>query len=115
MEKAWRPPAQSRLLCPHLHLSIQHGSSGILKKNESRALFGSHDSGQGRPNILKPRDLRATGGGFYRGSFPGETESDFEDLLDLIKNLPLSYAHIFPFSSRPGTRAAKFRIKFPEK
>ncbi len=47
--------------------------------------------------------------------FPGETESDFGVLLDLIKNLPLSYAHIFPFSSRPGTRAAKFPNQIPRK
>ncbi len=64
--------------------------------------------------ISSSHGIFGLGADFIAG-FPGETESDFEDLLDLIKNLPLSYAHIFPFSSRPGTRAAKFPNQIPRK
>ena len=39
--------------------------------------------------------------------FPGESESAFENTYELVRKLPISYLHVFPFSARPGTRAAK--------
>lgn len=105
--------AQSRLLCPHLHLSIQHGSSGILKKM-NRGHYSAAMILDKVGQISSSHGIFGLGADFIAG-FPGETESDFGDLLDLIKNLPLSYAHIFPFSSRPGTRAAKFPNQIPRK
>ena len=43
--------------------------------------------------------------------FPGESDSAFENTYKLIEKLPISYLHVFPFSARPGTKAAKFPNK----
>ena len=45
--------------------------------------------------------------------FPGETEREFQNTLDLIAALPLSHLHVFPFSARPGTEAAGFPDHLP--
>jgi threonylcarbamoyladenosine tRNA methylthiotransferase MtaB len=45
--------------------------------------------------------------------FPGETADAFENTYNLIKALPISYLHVFPFSERPGTPASKFVDKIP--
>jgi tRNA A37 methylthiotransferase MiaB len=49
----------------------------------------------------------ALGADFIVG-FPGETENDFMQTMDLCRKLPLTYAHVFPYSRRPGTAAANF-------
>jgi threonylcarbamoyladenosine tRNA methylthiotransferase MtaB len=46
--------------------------------------------------------------------FPGEDEQAFEQTLALVRDLPLSYLHLFPYSPRPGTLAALFRDQVPE-
>jgi threonylcarbamoyladenosine tRNA methylthiotransferase MtaB len=45
--------------------------------------------------------------------FPGESDSDFRDSLDLVAGLPLGYLHVFPYSSRPGARAASLPGQIP--
>ena len=47
--------------------------------------------------------------------FPGETEKAFENTYSLIEKLPVTYLHVFPFSSRPGTPACKYPKKVPQK
>ena len=46
--------------------------------------------------------------------FPGETEEDVQELLALIERLPLTYAHVFPYSRRPGTAAERFDMQVPQ-
>ena len=46
--------------------------------------------------------------------FPGETDADFEDSYEFVKQLPLSYMHVFTYSRRPGTPAAAIREQVPE-
>lgn len=103
-DKALQTLAASRLVCPHLHLSLQSGDPGVLK------LMGR---GHYRPEQALEfcRHLTAFWPVFGLGAdllvgFPGEDEAAFANTLDLCRKLPLSYAHVFPYSSRPGTVAA---------
>ena len=95
-----------RMLCPHLHISLQHGSRKVLKR-----MGRGHYS----PSMLEDavRELSdhwpvmGLGADIIAG-FPGETEEDLQELLDLMARLPLGYAHVFPYSRRPGTVAERF-------
>jgi threonylcarbamoyladenosine tRNA methylthiotransferase MtaB len=91
-------------LMPHLHLSLQSGDDLILKRMKRR-----HDRAQAialcrslrqlRPDIVFGADLIA--------GFPTETEEMFRRSLDLVAECGLTYLHVFPFSARPGTPAAR--------
>ncbi len=104
--------ASSRKLCPHLHLPLQSGSDEVLEA-------------MGRP--YRVRDFRglvlrikeaiadcAIGTDVIVG-FPTEDEEAFHETQRLIEELPLSYLHVFPFSPRPGTAAARLADSVPEK
>jgi len=91
-------------LMPHLHLSLQSGDDLILKRMKRR-----HDRAQAialcrtlrqlRPDIVFGADLIA--------GFPTESEEMFRRSLDLVEECGLTYLHVFPFSPRPGTPAAR--------
>jgi threonylcarbamoyladenosine tRNA methylthiotransferase MtaB len=91
-------------LMPHLHLSLQSGDDLILKRMKRR-----HDRAQAvavcrtlrqlRPDIVFGADLIA--------GFPTESEDMFRRSLDLVEECGLTYLHVFPFSPRPGTPAAR--------
>ncbi|MDR1489962.1 MAG: radical SAM protein [Desulfovibrio sp.] len=103
-DKALRVIAQSGLLAPHLHLSLQSGSLGVLRRMgrafcDLQALPGFLD----RLGLIWPRFAL---GADLLVAFPGETEAEFLENLDFVRALPLSYAHVFPYSRRPGTAAA---------
>ncbi|WP_207264355.1 MiaB/RimO family radical SAM methylthiotransferase [Desulfovibrio sp. Huiquan2017] len=103
-DKALDVLGASRLVCPQLHLSLQSGDSDVLK-----AMGRGHYSPQSAVDFmerLKPRwPVMGLGADLITG-FPGETESQFEHTLELCRALPLTYGHVFPYSERPGTRAA---------
>lgn len=91
-------------IMPHLHLSLQAGDNMILKRMKRRHL--REDSiafcqslRQQRPDIVFGADLIA--------GFPTETDAMFEQSLALIDECDLTFLHIFPFSPREGTPAAK--------
>lgn len=95
----------SRLIAPQLHLSLQSGSLRTLKR-----MGRGHYDPSGLPDFLQK--LRTAWPVFGLGAdficgFPGETDDDFEATMHLAEALPLTYAHIFPYSARPGTAAAK--------
>lgn len=96
--------AQSNVLQPHVHLSAQSGDNMILKRMARRHT---------RENILdlcqKLRAVRPDivfGADFITG-FPTETEAMFNNTLDLVKTAGITHLHVFPYSARPGTPAAK--------
>lgn len=94
----------STLVCPQLHLSLQSGDPGVLK----RMGRGHYNPGQALDFC---RDLRTFWPDFGLGAdllvgFPGETEQAFENTMHLSRELPLTYGHVFPYSPRPGTKAA---------
>ena len=89
---------------PHVHLSVQAGADMILKRMKRRHL---------RKDVIalarRLRDVRpeiAFGADLIAG-FPTETEAHFEDTLALVDEAGLSFLHVFPYSPRPGTPAAR--------
>ncbi|MEM9965510.1 MAG: tRNA (N(6)-L-threonylcarbamoyladenosine(37)-C(2))-methylthiotransferase MtaB [Asticcacaulis sp.] len=96
--------AEEERLAPYLHLSLQHGDDLILKRMKRRHLRAD------AINLAKTvRDLRpdiAYGADIIAG-FPTETEEHFQNTLDLVDECGLSFLHVFPFSPRPQTPAAK--------
>ena len=96
--------AQEPRLAPHLHLSLQAGDDMILKRMKRRHLRADAlrlvaEVRTVRPDVAFGADLIA--------GFPTETEAMFENTLSLVEEAGLSYLHVFPFSPRPGTPAAR--------
>lgn len=96
--------ASTHLVCPHLHISLQSGSAAVLS-----AMRRAHYSPEGLTDAVRqvthfwPRF--GLGADILMG-FPGEEEQHVRETLDVVRALPLTYAHVFPFSARPGTLAA---------
>jgi len=89
---------------PHVHLSLQAGSNPILESMKRR-----HTREQAIElcqKLKKHRPDIALGADFIAG-FPGETEAMFQETIDLVQQCSLTYLHVFPFSKRPGTPAAR--------
>jgi threonylcarbamoyladenosine tRNA methylthiotransferase MtaB len=91
-------------LMPHLHLSLQSGDDLILKRMKRRhlradAIAFCHAVRQLRPDTVFGADLIA--------GFPTESEAMFQNSLDLVGECGLTHLHVFPFSPRPGTPAAR--------
>ncbi len=93
----------SKSICPHLHLPLQSGSDSVLKRMGRpytsaffRILMGQITAAM--PDAFIGADVIA--------GFPAETEEEFEDTIQLLEELPFSDLHVFPYSSRPGTKAA---------
>ncbi len=95
--------AEPRLL-PHLHLSLQAGSDLILKRMKRR-----HSRADAVAAIARARASRpgiAIGADVIAG-FPTEDEARFRETLDFVSELELPFLHVFPYSERPGTPAAR--------
>jgi threonylcarbamoyladenosine tRNA methylthiotransferase MtaB len=96
--------AEEPRLAPYLHLSLQAGDDMILKRMKRRhsradALKLVSEVRAVRPDVAFGADLIA--------GFPTETEAMFENTLRLVEEAGLSFLHVFPFSPRPGTPAAR--------
>ena len=91
-------------LMPYLHLPVQSGSNKVLKamnrKHTRESYFSIVDQ------IRKARPDLLLSGDFIVG-FPGETDADFEDTLDLVRRVGYGQAYSFKYSARPGTPAAE--------
>ncbi|MFQ5826648.1 MAG: tRNA (N(6)-L-threonylcarbamoyladenosine(37)-C(2))-methylthiotransferase MtaB, partial [Dehalococcoidia bacterium] len=91
-------------LCPHLHLPLQSGSDAVLermgRRYTSAEFRGAVALARERvPNIAITTDLMI--------GFPGESHREFEESLQLCQELAFAAIHVFPYSARPGTRAAQ--------
>jgi len=100
----WRLIAEEPRLMPHLHLSLQAGDDLILKRMKRRhsraqALAAARQAEDLRPGIALGADLIA--------GFPTETEAMFQGSLALIEDCGLAFLHVFPYSARAGTPAAR--------
>jgi threonylcarbamoyladenosine tRNA methylthiotransferase MtaB len=91
-------------LMPHLHLSLQAGDDLILKRMKRR--HSRADAVKFCERVRRLRPEMAFGADIIAG-FPTETEAMFERSLDLIGECGLTLLHVFPFSPRPGTPAAR--------
>jgi threonylcarbamoyladenosine tRNA methylthiotransferase MtaB len=91
-------------LMPHLHLSLQSGDDLILKRMMRR-----HSRAEAVELCAQVRSLRpdVVFGADLIAGFPTETEAMFENTLSLIADCGLTYLHVFPYSPRPGTPAAR--------
>jgi threonylcarbamoyladenosine tRNA methylthiotransferase MtaB len=96
--------ASDERLQPHLHLSLQAGDDMILKRMKRR--HSRADSLRLIQQVRAVRPETAFGADLIAG-FPTETEEMFAGTLSLVEEAGLSYLHVFPFSPRPGTPAAK--------
>jgi threonylcarbamoyladenosine tRNA methylthiotransferase MtaB len=96
--------ASDRRLMPHLHLSLQSGDDLILKRMKRRHLRADTLDFVGKVRALRP-DM-VFGADIIAG-FPTETEEMFENTLSIVGEADLTYLHIFPYSPRPGTPAAR--------
>jgi threonylcarbamoyladenosine tRNA methylthiotransferase MtaB len=99
--------ASEARLMPHLHLSLQSGDDLILKRMKRRhlradAIAFCEQIRRLRPDVAFGADLIA--------GFPTETESMFSRSLELIEECGLVHLHVFPFSPRPGTAAARMPL-----
>jgi threonylcarbamoyladenosine tRNA methylthiotransferase MtaB len=100
----WRLIAEEPRLMPHLHLSLQAGDDLILKRMKRR-----HTRAQAVAAARQAQDLRpgiALGADLIAG-FPTETEAMFERSLALVEDCGLAFLHVFPYSARAGTPAAR--------
>ncbi|WP_204112344.1 tRNA (N(6)-L-threonylcarbamoyladenosine(37)-C(2))-methylthiotransferase MtaB [Shimia biformata] len=91
-------------LMPHLHLSLQHGDDLILKRMARRhlrddAIAFCEEARRLRPDMTFGADIIA--------GFPTETEDQFENSVKLVTDCDLTWLHVFPYSKREGTPAAK--------
>jgi threonylcarbamoyladenosine tRNA methylthiotransferase MtaB len=103
-EDLWRLIAEEPRFMPHLHLSLQAGDDMILKRMKRRHL---------RRDVIdvcaRARDLRpdVTFGADIIAGFPTETDEMFENTRRIIEECDLTFLHVFPYSPREGTPAAK--------
>ncbi len=99
-------------LMPHLHLSLQAGDDLILKRMKRRHL--RDDAIRFCEEIRSLRPEMVFGADIIAG-FPTETEAMFQRSLDLVQDCGLTFLHVFPFSPRKGTPAARMpQVKGPE-
>ncbi|MFG6559219.1 tRNA (N(6)-L-threonylcarbamoyladenosine(37)-C(2))-methylthiotransferase MtaB [Sulfitobacter sp. 1A15299] len=91
-------------LMPHLHLSLQHGDDMILKRMKRRHLRDDAIRFAQEARALRP-DM--TFGADIIAGFPTETEAMFDNSLKLVEECDLTWLHVFPYSARPGTPAAR--------
>ena len=96
--------AEEERLMPHFHLSVQSGDDMILKRMKRR--HTSADTVQFCQTVRRYRPDVAFGADFITG-FPTETDAMFENSLRLVDAAGLSFLHVFPFSPRAGTPAAR--------
>ena len=96
--------AQEGRLMPHLHLSLQAGDDMILKRMKRRHLRA--DAVRFADQVRRLRPDVVFGGDIIVG-FPTESEEMFSRSLDLVDECALTHLHVFPFSPRPGTPAAR--------
>jgi len=102
--------AEEPVICKHVHLPVQHGSSKVLKEMNRRYTREKYLSivaymKQKMPNITLTTDIMM--------GFPGETEAEAEEVLSLMKEVRYQTAYMYYFNPREGTPAATFKNQIP--
>lgn len=106
----WRLIAEEPRLMPHLHMSLQAGDDMILKRMKRRhlrqdAIDMCKRAREYRPDMAFGADIIA--------GFPTETEAMFQNTLDIVEECDLTFLHVFPYSEREGTPAARIPNQVP--
>ena len=102
--------AHAPRLCRYLHLAVQHGDDGLLKAMRRTYTAGQAGDVVGRlvdavPEICIGADIMV--------GFPGETDASFQRMYDWLNRLPFAYFHVFTYSKRDHTRAARMPDQVP--
>ena len=102
---------QADKLCPQFHLSLQSGSDSVLKRMGRRYTTAEYLTAvdlirRAFPNAAITTDI-ITG-------FPGETDQEFQDTIDMLTKISFSRVHVFPYSKREGTPASAFPDQIPQ-
>jgi threonylcarbamoyladenosine tRNA methylthiotransferase MtaB len=102
--------ASSSKLCPYLHIPLQSGDDTILSSmnrpyNVGEFIHLIHRTVTAIPHLGLGTDIMV--------GYPGETEEAFEHTLNIVRELPFSYFHVFTYSQRPGTAAVKLANQVP--
>lgn len=87
---------------PHFHIPLQSGSDDVLRRMNRK--YRTRNYADRIRALARTRDEMAIGADVIVG-YPLETQSEFDETVDSISSLPITYLHVFPFSPRPGTRA----------
>jgi threonylcarbamoyladenosine tRNA methylthiotransferase MtaB len=96
--------ASSHTLAPHFHLPLQHGSDEILRAMRRPYTASVYAALVER---IRHRLPHASIGSDLIVGFPGESSEHFARTEDLLRDLPLTHLHVFPYSDRPGTDASR--------
>ena len=101
---------QSQKICPQLHLSLQSGNTLILKRMKRRA---KREDIYDRINLLRQHVPQLVISADVLVGFPTETDEQFRDTLEIIDDLDIAYPHVFAYSPREGTPAARIPRQVP--
>jgi threonylcarbamoyladenosine tRNA methylthiotransferase MtaB len=102
----------SKKITPHFHIPLQSGSDTILKLMRRRY---PRETFRERVNKILELIPDAGIGADVIVGFPGEGDREFDETLNFLRSLEISYLHVFTFSERPGTPAAEMRPKVPNR
>jgi threonylcarbamoyladenosine tRNA methylthiotransferase MtaB len=97
-------------LCRHLHLPLQSGSAPVLKRMARKTMPDAFaelvESARSHiPEVAITTDVIA--------GFPGETENEFKETMEFVKSIHFAGGHVFTYSARPGTAAARMKNQVP--
>lgn len=101
----------SSLFMPHYHIPLQSGSNKLLKAMRRRYDRSHYKS---KINLIKSLEPSACIGADVIVGFPGETEDDFMDTYNFIRDLDLAYLHVFSYSERKNTDAINYENSVPK-
>jgi threonylcarbamoyladenosine tRNA methylthiotransferase MtaB len=102
--------ASSHRIAPHFHAPLQSASDRILRAMHR---WYRADHYAARIELIRKMLPNAAIGADVIAGFPGETEGDFETTAAFVNSMPFTYLHVFSFSARPGTEAAKLPNQIP--
>jgi len=103
--------AAEPIFCPHLHLPLQSGDPDTLRRMNRTYTVAEFRE---RTLALLAAIPRLAIGLDVIAGFPAETDAAHRRTVELIADLPVAYLHVFPFSARPGTPAARMRERVPQ-
>lgn len=109
-EEFLRLIASTRRVARHIHAPMQSGSDRILRR--MRRWYTATEYAERIQRACRVLDNVGIGADVLVG-FPGETENDFRQTYEWVERLPFTYLHVFGFSPRPGTAAARFSEQVP--
>jgi threonylcarbamoyladenosine tRNA methylthiotransferase MtaB len=98
-------------LARHAHLPLQSGSDAVLRRMHRR--YRPWHYAEKVDALVRAAGPELTLGADVMAGFPGETEGEFTETLELVRALPFGYLHLFPFSPRPGTRGWALHAESP--